>query len=128
MNGLLEGAVIGINGLIDGANLMGSIVPGWSNIPTVSAPQIPFLATGAVIPPNSQFLAVLGDQKSGRNIEAPEALIRQIIREEMQGGSSNNNITIRFEGSMAQFVRELKPVLDKETTRKGGTLIGGGTR
>ena len=80
-----------------------------------------------MIPPNSQFLAVLGDQKSGRNIEAPEGLIRQIIREEMQGGG-NNNITIRFEGSMAQFVRELKPVLDKETTRKGGTLIGGGTR
>ena len=44
--------------------------------------NIPALATGAVIPPNSEFLAVLGDQKRGRNIEAPEDLIRQIVRDE----------------------------------------------
>ena len=52
----------------------------WSySIPSFS---IPALATGAVIPPNSEFLAVLGDQKRGRNIEAPEDLIRQIVRDE----------------------------------------------
>lgn len=124
LNGLLEGAVIGINGLIDGANLMGSIVPGWTNIPSVGAPQIPYLATGAVIPPNSQFLAVMGDQKSGRNIEAPEALIRQIVREE-SGGNGGQTITIRFEGTMAQFVRELKPYMDKENARIGGSLLKG---
>lgn len=44
--------------------------------------SIPALATGAVIPPNGEFLAVLGDQKKGRNLEAPENLIRQIVREE----------------------------------------------
>lgn len=58
---------------------MGSIVKGigsllgqewgWS-IPT-DPPVIPKLARGAVIPPNREFLAVLGDQKSGTNIEAP---------------------------------------------------------
>lgn len=58
---------------------------------------IPALANGAVIPPNSEFLAILGDQKSGRNIEAPEGLIRQIVREELQGvggGSEEINITM----------------------------------
>jgi hypothetical protein len=30
-------------------------------------------------------LAVLGDQRSGNNIEAPESLIRQIVREEAGG-------------------------------------------
>ena len=39
-------------------------------------------ADGAVIPPNREFLAVFGDQRSGNNIETPEALMRQIVREE----------------------------------------------
>lgn len=46
-------------------------------------PTIPYLATGAVIPPRSEFLAVLGDQKHGNNIEAPESTIRDIFRDEM---------------------------------------------
>ena len=52
------------------------------------APQIPYLAQGAVIPPNAPFMAVLGDQRSGNNIEAPESLIRKIVREETRGMSS----------------------------------------
>ena len=39
-------------------------------------PNVPYLASGAVIPPRSEFLAVLGDQKSGNNIEAPESLLK----------------------------------------------------
>lgn len=45
-------------------------------------PTIPYLAKGVVIPPRSEFLAVLGDQKQGNNIETPEALLRKIVREE----------------------------------------------
>lgn len=45
-------------------------------------PTIPYLASGAVIPPNKEFMAILGDQKQGNNIEAPENLIRRIVREE----------------------------------------------
>lgn len=51
-------------------------------------PQIPMLARGAVIPANRQFLAVLGDQRNGNNLEAPESLLRQIVREE--AGSAGN--------------------------------------
>lgn len=47
----------------------------------VNLPRIPALAEGAVIPANREFLAVLGDQTSGRNIEAPEALLRQMAQE-----------------------------------------------
>lgn len=61
------------------------IFPGGS-IQLFTIPEIPRLATGAVIPPNREFMAVLGDQTSGNNIEAPEALIRKIVREE-SGGS-----------------------------------------
>jgi len=50
--------------------------------------NIPYLAQGGVIPANKEFLAVLGDQKHGNNIEAPESLIRQIVREESGGNGS----------------------------------------
>ena len=51
-------------------------------------PTVPYLAKGAVIPPRSEFLAVLGDQKQGNNIETPEALLRKIVREETAGRQS----------------------------------------
>lgn len=54
-------------------------------MPTIAGRSIPALAAGAVIPPNREFLAVLGDQRSGTNIEAPADLIRQIVREEAGG-------------------------------------------
>lgn len=54
-------------------------------------PTIPYLAKGAVIPPRSEFLAVLGDQKQGNNIETPEALLRKIVREESGGQQSSRN-------------------------------------
>lgn len=54
-----------------------------------SSLRVPALAQGAIIPPNREFMAVLGDQTSGNNIEAPENLIRQIVREETQTSTSN---------------------------------------
>ena len=55
-------------------------------------PTVPYLAKGAVIPPRSEFLAVLGDQKQGNNIETPEALLRKIVREESGGQQSSGNV------------------------------------
>ena len=63
------------------------------SIPTIGT--IPMLASGAVIPPKSEFLAVLGDQKNGRNLEAPEDLLRQIVREEA-GGNQGSGGNYRF--------------------------------
>ena len=53
-------------------------------IKTISVPQIPQLAEGDVIPPRHKFLAMLGDQKHGTNIEAPLETIKQANREVMQ--------------------------------------------
>lgn len=58
------------------------------SIPEIAAYNIPALAQGAVIPPNREFMAVLGDQRHGTNLEAPEDLIRKIVREEA-GGNDN---------------------------------------
>lgn len=73
----------GINGAlkkIKKVDILGIKPFDW--MPTIKVPQIPMLAQGAVIPPNAKFLAMLGDQRNGRNLEAPESLIRKIVREE----------------------------------------------
>lgn len=75
-------------------------------------PTIPYLAKGAVIPPRSEFLAVLGDQKKGNNIEAPEGLIRQIIRDELgnQQGNRDIHITAQINRRVLfdEFIKEAK--------------------
>ena len=75
----------------------------WGNyhltLPRVNT--VPYLASGAVIPPRSEFLAVLGDQKKGNNLEAPESLLRQIVREESgkgQGDGNTYNVTVNASG------------------------------
>lgn len=60
-------------------------------------PQIPMLARGAVIPANRQFLAVLGDQRNGNNLEAPESMLRQIVREEAGGAGSRYEFIARLD-------------------------------
>lgn len=55
-----------------------TIIPAGS-MQLLSIPEIPYLAQGAVIPPNREFLAVLGDQSSGTNIEAPLSTIQEAV-------------------------------------------------
>lgn len=64
------------------------------SIPEIAAYNIPALARGAVIPPNREFLAVLGDQRSGTNIEAPLETIKQALAEVMQSNGSGGDIVI----------------------------------
>lgn len=81
---------------------------------------IPYLASGAVIPPNAPFMAVLGDQRNGTNLEAPEDLLRKIVREEI--GEINITTEVNFEGTLAQFVRALYPEIKSEAQRRGTSL------
>ena len=58
----------------------------WSDLGKLNHIDIPGLATGAVIPPNAPFLAMLGDQRSGTNVEAPLDTIKQAVIEAMASG------------------------------------------
>ncbi len=92
VEGVANGAISGINKLIGALNKISFNIPEWVpviggktfgfNLKEVAKVQIPRLATGAVIPPNREFAAILGDQTSGMNIETPESLLRSIFREE----------------------------------------------
>ena len=103
---------------------------GGSGNPAAVSPQalfssdaamgIPYLASGAVIPPNAPFMAVLGDQRNGTNLEAPEDLLRKIVREEI--GEINITTEVNFEGTLAQFVRALYPEIKSEAQRRGTSL------
>lgn len=73
-------------------SIAGQTVFSGATLQLVNLPQIPYLAQGAVIPPNREFMAVLGDQTHGNNIEAPESLIRKIVREETAGLGSNDRV------------------------------------
>ena len=73
---------------------IGTVEP-FKSFKTISVPQIPKLAQGAVIPASKPFLAMLGDQKSGNNIEAPESLIRQIVREEAGGNNGKTTVVAK---------------------------------
>ena len=134
---IVEGAINliidAINWCINQINKIQVDVPDWMTeltgmgdfgfrIPNLNKVSIPRLATGAVIPPNAEFLAMLGDQRSGNNIEAPESLIRQIVREE----SGSGNIVINARGTMGQLIRMLKLEIEREDNRNGTSFAPGG--
>lgn len=99
--GFINVIIDGINWLIGKINGISISAPDWDWLPDniqgkswgFNIPEIPKLAQGAVIPPNSEFLAVLGDQKRGTNIEAPLDTIKQALLEALvaYGGTNGNN-------------------------------------
>lgn len=89
LNGMLSRITAALNGVVRAANRMSFTVPSWvpgiggsrfaMNLPLVNAPQIPYLAQGAVLPANRPFLAMVGDQRHGTNIEAPLSTIQEAV-------------------------------------------------
>lgn len=72
---------------------------------TVSYRKVPALASGAVIPPNREFMAVLGDQKQGTNIETPLSTMVQAFEQAL----SRNN----YNGQSEAYLMLDKEVLGK---------------
>lgn len=144
LNGIKElvgNVVQGVKDLVSGLGDLGGAIANkvssaWSAVTSGSPAQqsmeaplaslpVPALARGAVIPPNRRFLAMLGDQTNGTNVEAPLETIQEALAEVLaaQGGQ---DITIRFAGDLAQLVRLLNPYIDKENNRRGARLVSGG--
>jgi hypothetical protein len=138
-NGLIGGFEAAINGIItmfekminwivDGINAIGFDLPDWLggghfgfNIPRASfgRVKIPRLAQGAVIPPNREFLAVLGDQKHGTNIEAPLSTIQEAVSLEIS--KQNNSLREAIYSSIEVQREILEAVLGIEI---GDEVIG----
>lgn len=144
-NGLIAGFEGAINGIISifetminwiagGLNKISFDIPSWVpliggkkfgfNIPKAKLGRvsIPRLAEGAVIPANKEFLAVLGDQKRGTNIEAPAELIKQMVREAL---AENGSQTATREEHYYLNETELMSIMYRLV--KGGERLGGGS-
>ena len=116
INGMIQAVVNGLNRVIDAINTLSFDVPDWVpgiggstlgfNFGTITAPQIPYLAQGAVIPPNREFMAVLGDQSHGTNVEAPLATIQQAVASVMQDYQDGNL------AALEQVVAVLRQILE----------------
>ena len=106
--GFFEGSISGISGAYN--KLFAGLGANFQNLETVapsigsaarsvkftslSMPSIPRLAQGAVLPANKPFMAVVGDQTHGTNVEAPLATIQQAL---------DLALNDRLEGMMAGF-------------------------
>ena len=64
----------------------------FSSLPSsIGFSKIPRLAQGAVLPPNQPFLAMVGDQRQGTNVEAPLDTIVQALQIALENSGNNNN-------------------------------------
>ena len=112
INGMIAGIIRGINGVIEALNKLKFTVPDWVpglggqtlgfNLKTLTAPQIPYLAKGAVLPANKPFMAVVGDQRHGTNIEAPLTTIQEAV-----AGVMDNHIAAMMAGFNALLQEQI---------------------
>lgn len=135
INGMINGVVTGINVVINALNSIKFDVPDWVpiwggkhfgiNLSPLTAPQIPKLsiprlATGAVIPPNREFLAVLGDQSQGTNIEAPLETIKQAFREALaESSGSGRQMNVVLQVGRRELARTVVELSREEQQRVG---------
>ena len=124
---MANGVVRGINAVIGAINRLSFRIPDWvpeygghtfgMNLGYVNQVSIPRLAQGAVIPPNREFIAMLGDQRSGTNIEAPLETIKDAVRQVIgEDGNSSSE--------MVQLLRELIMVVQDKDLSISERLIG----
>ena len=143
INSILGGVEKMANGIIKGLNFaIGAInnlsfdVPDWIpeiggktigfSIPTLNEVSIPRLAQGAVIPPNKEFMAVLGDQKSGANIETPLATMIEAFNTALKqngNGRTEINFLLPDRRKVAQYVLEGGRLMQTSTGRNPFDLL-----
>lgn len=103
---------------------LGAASPSIPNIPMGYKRVIPKLATGAVIPANREFLAVLGDQRSGTNVEAPLATIEQAVANVLSrmGGFGTQQAVLEIDGE--KFGKLIYRLNKREGKRVGVSFSG----
>ena len=119
LNSMISRLVSALNAVVGVANRLSFTVPSWVpslggkrfgvSLPYVNAPQIPYLAKGAVLPAGKPFLAMVGDQRHGTNIEAPLSTIQEAVALVME--DQTGAILRGFEASIGVQQEILQAVL-----------------
>nr|DAO95888.1 MAG TPA: minor tail protein [Caudoviricetes sp.] len=139
INGMIRGIIAGVNAAIGVLNKMKIKVPGWVpgiggntwgfSIPTMTAPQIPYLAKGTVVPRNAgEFAAILGDNKRETEVVSPLSTMKQAMMEALResgnnGGSSPQYIVLNIDGN--EFIRWLRDQNGQYRNRTGFGIFEG---
>lgn len=138
INSMITGITSGLNTVIDALNKIHIDIPDWVpglggesfgiNIPKITPLKIPYLATGAVIPPNKEFLAVLGDQKRGTNIEAPLDTIIDAVKQANKemgngNGTGSGKVEVVLMLDSREVARELIDLNKQNKKRTGKPLL-----
>lgn len=115
-----------------GASNNTTVSPYALNAAAIETASLPHLASGAVIPPNSHFVAVLGDQRRGTNIEAPLATIQEAVRSEIGGMMSGFQAVVEEVAALRETVEGIEigdTVIGEAVTRyqQYMNIIRGGT-
>lgn len=139
INGMIRGIIAGVNAAIGVLNKMKIKVPGWVpgiggntwgfSIPTMTAPQIPYLAKGTVVPRNAgEFAAILGDNKRETEVVSPLSTIKQAMMEALKesgngGSGSPQYIVLNIDGN--EFIRWLRDQNGQYRNRTGFGIFEG---
>lgn len=139
INGMIRGIIAGVNAAIGVLNKMKIKVPGWVpgiggntwgfSIPTMTAPQIPYLAKGTVVPRNAgEFAAILGDNKRETEVVSPLSTMKQAMMEALKesgngGSGSPQYIVLNIDGN--EFIRWLRDQNRQYRNRTGFGIFEG---
>lgn len=139
INGMIRGIISGVNAAIGVLNHLKIKVPNWVpkiggstwgfTIPTMTAPQIPYLAKGTVVPRNAgEFAAILGDNKREAEVVSPLSTMKQAMMDALResgnnGGSSPQYITLNIDGH--EFIRWLRDQNGQYRNRTGFGIFEG---
>lgn len=127
VNGIITGinnvVAVPFNGINSALNTIKNIeivgLHPFSFLRTINVPQIPYLAQGAVLPPNKPFMAVVGDQKHGTNVEAPLSTIQEAVAQVMK-----DNISAMLAGFEALLQEQQATRQTIAGIKVGDTVIG----
>lgn len=139
INGMIRGIISGVNTAIGVLNHLKIKVPNWVpkiggstwgfTIPTMTAPQIPYLAKGTVVPRNAgEFAAILGDNKRETEVVSPLSTMKQAMMDALResgnnGGNSPQYITLNIDGH--EFIRWLRDQNGQYRNRTGFGIFEG---
>lgn len=90
----------------DGLTILGKELFPAGSVRLANIPSIPRLAQGAVLPANKPFLAMVGEQRHGTNVEAPLDTIKQAVAEVLgqlggtQEFTAEQPVEIRLDGEV----------------------------
>lgn len=88
--------------------------------------NVPGYANGGVFAPNNPMIIGVGDNRTEREIIAPESALMETFSraaERMGGGESVVKVDVQFTGSLAQVGRVLQPAVTAEVQRIGPSLV-----